>query len=323
MTSEDVVVMMIEVVMMVVMIVMVVMEMVEMVEMKEMVEMVMMMMMTTHRSSDSTCLKLGQNKLMFGVVGRALSSRAGVGAATYGSIEMGALPSVSKTFALYMDKDKSFWHDVEALCQEGEEGEEGSVINMVAEIPRGYGYKMEVQPGVAGNPIAVDSDGEGNPRVFKYGEGSMPFHYGAMGRTWEDPEEEYESGLAGDGDPLDVVDISLGLERRIGQVVPLSVLGILGLIDQGELDYKVVGVDVNLARQNGWRTVDDLPQPIVAQIVDWFVNYKTAEGKGVNDLLWDGRIEGPDVAARVIAHAQLSYDNLVQDPGRMAQLGMF
>lgn len=44
---------------------------------------------------------------------------------------------------------------------------------------------------------------------------------------------------AGDNDPVDVMELS-GTVYSIGDVVPCILLGVLELIDQGELDYKIL-----------------------------------------------------------------------------------
>lgn len=49
----------------------------------------------------------------------------------------------------------------------------------------------------------------------------------------------------GDDDPLDVVEIS-GQPLPVGAVIPVRPLGLLGLIDEGACDYKIVAVDARL-----------------------------------------------------------------------------
>lgn len=54
--------------------------------------------------------------------------------------------------------------------------------------------------------------------------------------------------LQGDDDPIDVVDLSTK-DRKLLDVVKVKVLGAFCLIDQGELDWKVLVMDVEEAQQ--------------------------------------------------------------------------
>ncbi len=48
----------------------------------------------------------------------------------------------------------------------------------------------------------------------------------------------------GDNDPIDVLEIG---ERTagVGEIMTVKVLGVLGMIDDGETDWKVIAIDVN------------------------------------------------------------------------------
>jgi inorganic pyrophosphatase len=61
------------------------------------------------------------------------------------------------------------------------------------------------------------------------------------------------AAVKGDNDPLDVMELS-GLAYPIGSVVPSIVLGVLEMIDQGELDYKILVMAADhRALQRRWR----------------------------------------------------------------------
>ena len=60
---------------------------------------------------------------------------------------------------------------------------------------------------------------------------------------------------------------------------PVKVLGSLALIDGGETDWKVVVVRADTPES---RYGELLHQ--VDEIREWFRNYKTAEGKGLNEF---------------------------------------
>eukprot|EP00461_Guttulinopsis_vulgaris_P002065 UN02066 len=80
----------------------------------------------------------------------------------------------------------------------------------------------------------------GQLRHFKYGK--MPFNYGALPQTWEDPRHiDPGMKLGGDNDPVDVVELSPAPLKH-GVVYPIKVVGALALIDEGEVDWKLLGI---------------------------------------------------------------------------------
>ena len=67
-------------------------------------------------------------------------------------------------------------------------------------------------------------------------------NYGAFPQTWEDGDSVHAAtGLKGDNDPLDVLEIGT-VKCRSGEVYPVKVLGALALIDGDEMDWKIVTV---------------------------------------------------------------------------------
>ena len=48
-----------------------------------------------------------------------------------------------------------------------------------------------------------------------------------------------ETAAAGDGDPIDAIEIGRAGALPMGAVVPVKVLGSLALIDEGMADHKV------------------------------------------------------------------------------------
>ena len=71
-----------------------------------------------------------------------------------------------------------------------------------------------------------------------------------MPQTWEDPKIEVD-GYFGDGDPLDIVELSgENCNYKTGEVWDVEILGAVGLIDQGELDWKIFAAksDSEIAR---------------------------------------------------------------------------
>lgn len=83
---------------------------------------------------------------------------------------------------------------------------------------------------------------KGKPRYFQFG--GIPFNYGMIPQTWEDPRiNDKDTGCKGDGDPVDVVEIS-PTPFRVGSTHEIKLLGALALLDEGEMDWKIVCIDI-------------------------------------------------------------------------------
>ena len=66
-------------------------------------------------------------------------------------------------------------------------------------------------------------------------------------QTWEDSQEvDPESGCCGDDDPLDIVDLT-DSTHRIYDMPRMKIIGALPLIDQGELDWKILALEESYA----------------------------------------------------------------------------
>lgn len=77
------------------------------------------------------------------------------------------------------------------------------------------------------------------------------FNYGFIPRTWCDDE------LGGDGDAIDIVDLSWKELKPVLAVSDYLVLGVMGLVDQGQMDYKIMAIEVNEAKEKNIKTLDD------------------------------------------------------------------
>ena len=94
---------------------------------------------------------------------------------------------------------------------------------------------MEVATKEPNNPIAQDVK-KGKLRDYH---GPIFWNYGCLPQTWEDPNEEHpELKCFGDDDPIDVVEIG-SKALPMGTVAEVKPLGVIAMIDDGELDWKV------------------------------------------------------------------------------------
>jgi inorganic pyrophosphatase len=201
------------------------------------------------------------------------------------------------------DEAISPWHDIS--LQTADEG----VFNAVIEIPKMTKPKMEVTLKEPNNPIAQDVK-KGAVRNYH---GPIFWNYGMLPQTWEDPEVKHPTlGFTGDNDPVDVVEI--GSETLAeGSVEPVKVLGALAMIDEGELDWKIIAVrkDDPLASElNDIGDVKEKCPGVVSGIREWFRWYKTPDGKPLNEFGFDEVAIGKKEALEVVAETHEAWKKL-------------
>jgi len=197
------------------------------------------------------------------------------------------------------------WHDI-ALSPGG-----AGVYNMVTEIPK-YGLaKMEVDTKGESNPIMQDTK-KGKLRFYH---GPIFWNYGCLPQTWENPNDKHpELGCFGDDDPIDVVEIG-GSALEAGSVTPVKALGVLAMIDDGELDWKVIAVsteDPLAAELNDIGDVEAKCPGVVSGIREWFRWYKTPDDKPVNGFGHGERALNAAETKEVIAETNKHYKNLLE-----------
>ena len=87
-----------------------------------------------------------------------------------------------------------------------------------------------------------------------------------------------------------------------GNVVCL--LGIIGLVDEGETDWKVIGIRADDSEFDKLTTIDDATRvfgtDFESMIIDWFRNYKVPDGKPQNSFTHDAKTQSPEMAVNVI-----------------------
>uniref|UniRef100_A0A8C9H8U1 inorganic diphosphatase n=1 Tax=Piliocolobus tephrosceles TaxID=591936 RepID=A0A8C9H8U1_9PRIM len=149
--------------------------------------------------------------------------------------------------------DKNFvpispWHDINLINDD-------NTYNMIVEIPK-YNYmKMEINLKTPYNVIKQDT----KKGKLRYYHNSIYWNYGALPKTYEYPKHIYKCQIdnkdnsntiyfTGDNDPLDVVDIGTDT-LKMGQIVPVKILGAFTLIDEGELDWKIIAINVRKKKQ--------------------------------------------------------------------------
>ena len=111
------------------------------------------------------------------------------------------------------------------------------IVNVIVEIPKGSSNKYEYDS--ATHQIKLD-------RVL-YGANFYPGEYGFVPET-----------LDWDGDPLDIISLST-YPTFPGCAIPIRVLGTLQMIDEGDIDTKLIGVIANDPRFNHIKHLRHLP----------------------------------------------------------------
>merc|ERR1712070_253507 len=183
------------------------------------------------------------------------------------------------------------------------------LYNMLTEIPKMTLKKMEVATKVEGNPIMQDEK-KGKARLYH---GPIFWNYGCLPQTWEDPN------VKGDEDVVEIGAASLAM----GSFTPVKVLGCLSMIDDGELDWKVIAInsaDEHVAEINDVDDIEKFYPGTVSGIREWFRWYKTPDGKPVNGFGHGERALNAAETKAVIAETHGFYKALVDgkvDAGKL------
>ena len=143
-------------------------------------------------------------------------------------------------------------------------------INVIIEIPS------------HSDPVKYEVDkGTGALFVDRFMSTAMfyPCNYGYIPHT-----------LCEDGDPADVLVVT-PLPLISGSVIRCRPLGVLNMSDEAGVDAKLIAVpaDKLTSIYKGCKSIDDLPQSLLAQIAHFFEHYKDLEtGKWVKVEGWAG-----------------------------------
>lgn len=93
------------------------------------------------------------------------------------------------------------------------------------------------------------------------------------------------STVGGDNDPLDVIEIGQ-TPLPLGIVTPVRLLGCLAMIDQGEIDWKILAIRAeDLRSGENIQNIEDIERVfpnVMSGIREWLRWYKTPGGKPLN-----------------------------------------
>ena len=138
------------------------------------------------------------------------------------------------------------------------------VINAVIEIPKGSRNKYEYDKDM--EAFALD-------RVL-YSSVIYPADYGFIPQTIYD-----------DGDPMDIM-VLMEQPTFPGCIIASRPIGIMGMIDGGDKDYKILAVPVDDPKFKDVDSISDVSSHLLDEIEEFFKTYKNLEGKKVEVLGW-------------------------------------
>ena len=224
--------------------------------------------------------------------------------AKYGVEKKGEYPSME--FRIFFNEDGkpvSPWHGVPLHNADG-------TCNFICEIPKETKAKMEVATDEELTPIKQDTK-KGKLRDYPY---NIHWNYGMLPQTWEDPSHKNEAtGVLGDNDPMDVVEIG-DVTCDMGGVYDVKPLGVLAMIDDGEIDWKLLAVRLDDPKAAACGSLEEVEAAFPGQmdaIREWFRDYKVPDGKPQNAFGLDEKWMPKDYAMDIIAETAGFYDDLM------------
>ncbi len=164
-------------------------------------------------------------------------------------------------------------------------------LRAIVEIPAGTTQKWQIDK-AAPRTLSWERNAAGLRTIAYLG---YPANYGVI------PGTLAARAQGGDGDPLDVLVLGGALPR--GAIVPVEVIGVLAMTDDGEADDKLIAVPVTGSVFSQVRSIAQLDAAfpgVTTIIATWFANYKGATGRVVL-----GGFAGPETAVDQIAAATL------------------
>jgi len=202
------------------------------------------------------------------------------------------------------------FHDIPLFSNEKEK-----ICNMVVEIPRWTSTKFEINKNKKLNPISYDL----KKNNLRYVPNCFPYHgylwnYGAIPQTWENPTLlNKDTQTYGDNDPLDIIEIGQTVAKQ-AEVKQVKILGVMAFIDEGETDWKLVGIDINDPFASKLNDINDVKKHCPGFMENtrrWFEIYKIPDGKKRNVVAFNGEFKDKAYALNVINEAHLEWKKLI------------
>lgn len=168
------------------------------------------------------------------------------------------------------------WHDVNVGTDAPD------VVRGIIEIPKNTRAKYELDK--ESGMLILD-------RVL-YSSINYPANYGFIPQTYCE-----------DHDPLDILVLSQ-IEIVPMCIVEAKVIGVMRMLDQGEMDDKIIAVAANDMSVNHYNDISELPEHSIKELRSFFEDYKKLEHKSVSVEEFQSR----EVALEVINQSIVDYD---------------
>ena len=162
--------------------------------------------------------------------------------------------------------------------------------------------KIEMCKDIPYNPLVHDIKNN----EYRYYHQPIYWNYGFIPQTWENPECKIDK-YGGDNDPLDFVDISCQ-KLEIGSIHNVKILGSLCLLDDNEVDWKIVGVSDLDKNFNKYNDIQDIPLYLKDGIREWFRWYKFSDNI-MNEYMYDGKYLDKNSTIEIIEECHLQWKN--------------
>ncbi len=172
------------------------------------------------------------------------------------------------------------WHDIDPSRITPDR------FTAIVEIPRGSKTKYELDK--LTGLLRLD-------RIL-YTSTHYPANYGMIPLTY-----------AGDKDPLDV--LILCQEPLLPMcIVDCFPIGVMTMIDNDELDEKIIAVPVSDPANNCYRDISELPQHLMTETKHFFEVYKTLEGKATSVERFEGAVIAKTIIQKCIDQYKYLYN---------------
>ncbi len=141
-------------------------------------------------------------------------------------------------------------------------------INAVIEIPAGTNLKLEFN--YEKNAFLPDQE-NGDDRLIEF----LPYvgNYGFIPSTYSNPDD------GGDGDALDIIVLSQS--EATGTVLAVKPIGVIKILDDNEIDDKIIAVPVNnddqIVQAQNFKDLSRDYKPLMQIIELWFLNYNPSD----------------------------------------------
>ena len=118
----------------------------------------------------------------------------------------------------------------------------------------------------------------------------------------------------GDNNSLDCCEIGSQV-ILMGSIRKVKLLGSLALINENELDWKIVAIDFQdpfALKVNDLDNVETYFNQLLHNTREWFRIYKIPDGKPANQFAFDGKYMGLDETLKVVQQCNESWKKLMK-----------